>query len=155
MSGILQACAAGCGTSSSKLLQCSRCHMVRYCGPKCQKRHWKQHKKECALHLEERKKGAKGAGGALLTWDARERRGQRYIAKKKWAKAEAEFRHLVALEPTCSAAHSNLGTALKSKGDLDGAIASFKQALSLDPTHANAREALAIVLRAKQLGIAS
>ena len=69
----LEACAAGCGTYSSKLLQCSRCHMVRYCGQECQKRHWKQHKKECALRLEERKKGAKGAGGAPLTAAARER----------------------------------------------------------------------------------
>ena len=78
-----EACAAGCGAYSSKLLQCSRCHMVRYCGQECQKRHWKQHKKECALRLEERKKDAKGAGGAPLTWDARDRRGARYMAKKK------------------------------------------------------------------------
>ena len=94
------------------MLQCSRCHMVRYCGPKCQKRHWKQHKKECALHLEERKKDAKGAGGAPLTAAARDRRGSRYLAKAKWAKAEAEFRHVVALNPNDAAAHNGLGLAL-------------------------------------------
>ena len=63
----MQDCAAGCGTWSDKLLQCSRCHMEFYCGRECQKRHWKQHKKECALRLEERKKDATGAGGAPLT----------------------------------------------------------------------------------------
>ncbi|PNH12441.1 hypothetical protein TSOC_000624 [Tetrabaena socialis] len=30
-----------------KLLKCSRCRSVRYCGGACQKQHWPQHKEEC------------------------------------------------------------------------------------------------------------
>jgi len=35
-----------------KTKQCGMCHKVRYCSKKCQKKGWKQHKKEC----RERKK---------------------------------------------------------------------------------------------------
>ena len=37
--------AAGCDRPGK--LQCGRCKAARYCGPPCQKAHWKQHKGEC------------------------------------------------------------------------------------------------------------
>ena len=37
----------GEGGDGEKLLVCSRCKIVRYCGRDCQVRHWKEHKKEC------------------------------------------------------------------------------------------------------------
>lgn len=36
-------------SSPSATLRCSRCHSVSYCNKKCQKSHWKSHKKQCAL----------------------------------------------------------------------------------------------------------
>ncbi|TRM67688.1 hypothetical protein BD626DRAFT_479534 [Schizophyllum amplum] len=38
---------AACGTSSGKLLTCSRCKMTKYCSQACQKGDWKAHKKVC------------------------------------------------------------------------------------------------------------
>ena len=46
-------------------------------------------------------------------------------------------------------AHFNLGVMLKKTGDLDGAIASFKRVLSIDPNDVGARENLAAAYRAK------
>lgn len=45
---------AGCGkqkgtTSGLKLFSCSRCQAVSYCGQACQRMHWKEHKKVCAV----------------------------------------------------------------------------------------------------------
>ena len=34
-------------SNGEKLLVCSRCKVVRYCGRDCQVQHWKEHKKEC------------------------------------------------------------------------------------------------------------
>mmetsp|Transcript_13369 Transcript_13369/g.20635 ORF Transcript_13369/g.20635 Transcript_13369/m.20635 type:complete len:560 (+) Transcript_13369:125-1804(+) len=34
-------------SKGEKLLVCSRCKVVRYCGRDCQVQHWKEHKKEC------------------------------------------------------------------------------------------------------------
>ena len=42
----LSSCAA-CGTTTEKLLQCSRCKVARYCSQQCQKNHWAQHKPLC------------------------------------------------------------------------------------------------------------
>ncbi len=40
-----------CKTRSYKMSQCSRCKKVYYCNIKCQKKHWKHHKKKCSMKL--------------------------------------------------------------------------------------------------------
>ena len=47
---------ASCGTTENddiKLRKCTACQLVRYCGVKCQKEHWKKHKKECRKRATE------------------------------------------------------------------------------------------------------
>ena len=49
-------CCAGCGIKESdttKLKNCTACHLVKYCGVQCQKNHRKQHKKECKKRAAE------------------------------------------------------------------------------------------------------
>ena len=41
------------GIDDVKLKDCSACHLVRYCGVKCQKDHWPRHKKECKKRAAE------------------------------------------------------------------------------------------------------
>ena len=43
-----EVCAA-CSAAGSDLLQCSRCRAVSYCGPACQRRHWRTHKAHCSV----------------------------------------------------------------------------------------------------------
>ena len=43
-----EVCAA-CSAAGSDLLQCSRCRAVSYCGPACQRRHWRAHKAQCSV----------------------------------------------------------------------------------------------------------
>jgi hypothetical protein len=45
----VDACAA-CGKEGTSV--CGRCKKVSYCGPACQKAHWKSHKTTCQLSLE-------------------------------------------------------------------------------------------------------
>lgn len=42
-----KACCASCGSTEIKLKDCSACKLVKYCGVKCQREHWQQHKQEC------------------------------------------------------------------------------------------------------------
>ena len=47
---------ANCGTAGSddiKLKKCTACDLVKYCSVKCQRDHWKQHKKECKKRAAE------------------------------------------------------------------------------------------------------
>ena len=47
---------ASCGTTGSddiKLMDCSACHLVKYCSVKCQKEHRPKHKKECKKRAAE------------------------------------------------------------------------------------------------------
>ena len=47
---------ASCGIAGGddiKLKDCDDCYLVRYCSVKCQKDHWKQHKKECKRRAAE------------------------------------------------------------------------------------------------------
>jgi hypothetical protein len=43
----MKACAC-CKTEAADLLKCSGCGSVRYCDAACQKKNWKNHKKECS-----------------------------------------------------------------------------------------------------------
>jgi len=52
------------------------------------------------------------------------------------------FRRVVELNPNYSDGHNNLGNVLEAQGQLDAAIASYQQALTLKPGHANALGAL-------------
>jgi tetratricopeptide (TPR) repeat protein len=49
-------CCASCGVAGGddiKLRNCTACYLVRYCGVKCQKDHWKKHKKDCRKRAAE------------------------------------------------------------------------------------------------------
>ena len=49
-------CCASCGIAGVdeiKLKDCSACHLVKYCGLKCQKEHRPQHKRECKKRAAE------------------------------------------------------------------------------------------------------
>jgi tetratricopeptide (TPR) repeat protein/serine/threonine protein kinase len=59
------------------------------------------------------------------------------------------YRVALALRPNASAAHVNLGKALKEKGQLDEAITAYRKAIGLDPKHVVAHNNLGIALSAK------
>ena len=49
---------ASCGVAEAdhtkhKLKRCTACNLVRYCGIKCQREHWQQHKRECKKRAAE------------------------------------------------------------------------------------------------------
>ena len=47
---------ASCGVKEDddiKLKTCNACYLVRYCGSKCQRDHWPQHKKDCKKRAAE------------------------------------------------------------------------------------------------------
>jgi hypothetical protein len=45
--GACAACGARAGQPGVRLQMCSRCKRVRYCGPQCQRAHWRAHKAQC------------------------------------------------------------------------------------------------------------
>ncbi len=59
------------------------------------------------------------------------------------------YRTALALRPAASAAHNNLGAALKDNNQLDEAIEEYKKAIDLEPTHALAHNNLGAVLYAR------
>lgn len=56
------ACGSGPAPPASRMLTCSRCRVVRYCGKGCQKAHWPHHKLVCRQLTQQRERG-KGMGG--------------------------------------------------------------------------------------------
>ena len=49
-------CCAGCGVKEDddiKLKDCTACRIAKYCGVKCQKKHWPKHKEECKKRAAE------------------------------------------------------------------------------------------------------
>ena len=70
------------------------------------------------------------------------------IRQQRWIDAESALRSALRLDPKNDMAHSNLGVALATTRDIDGAIAEFREALRLNPTsadaHANPGTALGI-----------
>jgi tetratricopeptide (TPR) repeat protein/tRNA A-37 threonylcarbamoyl transferase component Bud32 len=69
--------------------------------------------------------------------------------RARWAEAAGYYRAALATRLGTVAVYNNLGTVLKDKGDLDGAIAQFKQALALDPKCAPGHNNLGTVLKDK------
>jgi hypothetical protein len=61
-------CNGGCGAviSGASVLRCSRCKLVRYCGQRCQRAHWKTHKLTCKAvdAKKDRAKQSQKTGGA-------------------------------------------------------------------------------------------
>lgn len=72
----------------------------------------------------------------LLTWQR----------ARVFVDGETLARDTIARNPVAAAAHYNLGTALAAKGDLSGAIASFRRALLIDSSDTAARYNLANTL---------
>jgi len=63
-----------------------------------------------------------------------------------WKDSETLFRHSLAITPDDEMAHNNLGSSLAEKGDLDGAIQHWMEALRLFPDFAEAHSNLGSVL---------
>ena len=114
--------------------RCTGCKVVFYCSTKCQKAHWKQHKKKCKAFRAE--VDASGKDKTALSADARWRRGTRYLSKGRFKKAEIEYRKAILINPEMLYALNSLGNALTAQGDHDGAITSYKRAISIDPNYA-------------------
>src|SRR5262249_27805993 len=65
----------------------------------------------------------------------------------------AAYREAIRLDPKLAAAHYNLGVALRDKGELDAAIASFQAEIRLYPKDPLAHNALAWLLAAGPDGV--
>ena len=61
-------------------------------------------------------------------------------------KTAADCNAALAINPQRANTHSSLGATLCDKGDVDGAIASFRAALAIDPQHAMSREVLGLLV---------
>src|SRR5262249_40812049 len=73
--------------------------------------------------------------------------GPSYPNRPEWAGERVRwFQAAVAAHPESATAHNNLGVALKDRGDADGALAAYRQAIRLDPTDAAPRSNLGIAL---------
>jgi tetratricopeptide (TPR) repeat protein len=72
------------------------------------------------------------------------------LHRREWVDDRVRwFQAAVAAQPRNAAAHTNLGAALRDKGDLDGAAACCREAIRLDPTLALAHNILGNALRDK------
>jgi tetratricopeptide (TPR) repeat protein len=74
------------------------------------------------------------------------------LTDEKYPEAAKAFREAIAVLPDhqkTSGAYNNLGWALQKQGDLDGAIASYERAVSLDPTASLPQNNLAAARKAK------
>jgi serine/threonine-protein kinase len=63
-----------------------------------------------------------------------------YLQEERPHEAVGYFRAAVASRPRSSPAHTMLGRALRDTGDVDGAIAAFRNAIALNPNRAGARD---------------
>jgi len=82
-------------------------------------------------------------------------RGEKLESQNQFAEAEKQFRLAARLDPDYAQAHTNLGVALRRKGDLDGAIAKYREAIRLEPDDAEAHSNLGIALYDKGDGQAA
>jgi eukaryotic-like serine/threonine-protein kinase len=69
-------------------------------------------------------------------------RGQRYENQGQWSLASATYHELLEDDPTNAVAHYRLGIVRDSLGMTDHAIASYREAMRLDPDMAEARRAI-------------
>jgi tetratricopeptide (TPR) repeat protein len=72
------------------------------------------------------------------------RQGEGVAERLRW------FQAAVAAHPLNAVARFNLGGTLRAKGDLDGAVASYRDALRLEPKYATVRICLVLALDAKK-----
>lgn len=79
-------------------------------------------------------------------------RGHAAYRLGKLAEAERHFRRAAenAPAPLASRAFQNAGNALEAKGDREGAIGAYREALRRDPTNEDARYDLEVLLRRKE-----
>jgi tetratricopeptide (TPR) repeat protein len=69
--------------------------------------------------------------------------GQKHMAERNWQKARVEFRNVLQVDPKDSRAVFLLGVASERLGDYSAAAGAYKQALDIDKTRLDARQALA------------
>ncbi|KAK3258073.1 hypothetical protein CYMTET_32868 [Cymbomonas tetramitiformis] len=63
---------SACHTDTLPLKSCARCRTAAYCGPACQKSHWKVHKPECAAlaaHSAQLRTWQDTTAGRRVSWD--------------------------------------------------------------------------------------
>ncbi len=65
---------------------------------------------------------------------------------KVWHDSETLWRDVIAKYPDLPVAHYNLGLALRAAGETDGALASYREAIRLDPRDAQAHNNIADIL---------
>lgn len=89
--------------------------------------------------------GQEVADAILKQIKAREHndRGGQFMMQGNYIEAEKEFRQAVESNPLNAAAHSNVGLSLYKQGQIEEAIPWLEKALSINPRHEGAREALA------------
>jgi Flp pilus assembly protein TadD len=76
--------------------------------------------------------------------------GGSYPNRPEWAgERQRWLQAAVAAHPQSAAAHNDLGTTLASRGDLDGAMLEFREAIRLNSTHAGAGTNLGLALLSK------
>jgi Flp pilus assembly protein TadD len=63
-----------------------------------------------------------------------------------WQDSETVFRHALAVTENNYIAHGNLGEALATKGQIDGAIRQFQEAIQIEPDYPDAQNNLGIAL---------
>jgi tetratricopeptide (TPR) repeat protein len=66
-----------------------------------------------------------------------------------WRDSETLWRHALAVTPDGAAAHNSLGAALEEKGEPEGALHEYLEAVRLDPDHVDARVNLGSALLAE------
>jgi Flp pilus assembly protein TadD len=73
--------------------------------------------------------------------------GYTYAELGKNAEAERTLRHAIELKHDAPNQHFVLGTLLKERGDIDGALSEFKEEVAVNPDHAQARQEIAEIAR--------
>lgn len=78
--------------------------------------------------------------------DAKDNQGD---GEKYYREAERLFEGAVRLDPTNAGALNGLGNVCDARGDLDGAISAYRQAIEIDPNYTSAHHDLAIAYEGK------